>query len=225
MPALIFDLDDTLYPHVQFVHSGFAAVARCVYEHFGLPEAEVYATLRFARQTGHRGAEFQRLCDVRRLDPAIVPQLLTVYRTHTPQLSLWDGAAATLQAVRTAGWRTAIVTNGLPSVQAEKVRVLGLEERVDHVVFADEIADGGKPAPAVFAAALAHLRADACHTVMVGNDPVADIQGAAGLGLRTIHVAIAAGPPCAAADAVVRSLADIPHVAAGLLGERVVHAA
>ena len=37
MPAVIFDLDDTLYPHVQHVHSGFAAVATYVDRHFGVP--------------------------------------------------------------------------------------------------------------------------------------------------------------------------------------------
>ena len=68
MPAVIFDLDDTLYPHVQHVHSGFAAVATYVDRNFDVPAKDAYATLRFARESGNRGNEFQWLCRVHRLD-------------------------------------------------------------------------------------------------------------------------------------------------------------
>jgi len=76
MKAVIFDLDDTLYPYIQHVHSGFAAVATYVDRHFRVPARDAYATLRFARELDARGSEFQRLCDVHRLDQAIVPALL-----------------------------------------------------------------------------------------------------------------------------------------------------
>src|SRR5262245_14116353 len=134
MPAVIFDLDDTLYPHVQHVHSGFAAVATYVDRHFNVPAKDVYATLRFARELGSRGREFQKICQVYRLAIAVVPDLIREYQAHSPQLWLTHDAAAALGALRASGWRTALLTNGDPSVQAEKVREIGLLAIVVHVV-------------------------------------------------------------------------------------------
>ena len=72
MKAVIFDLDDTLYPYIQHVHSGFAAVASYVERTFRVPARDAYATLRFAREVDARGTEFQRLCAVHRLERSIV---------------------------------------------------------------------------------------------------------------------------------------------------------
>ena len=41
MAAIVFDLDNTLYPHVRFVHSGFSAVARAIDGRFNLNSNEV----------------------------------------------------------------------------------------------------------------------------------------------------------------------------------------
>ena len=225
MPAVIFDLDDTLYPHVQHVHSGFAAVATYVDRLFNVPAKDVYATLRVARDLGDRGREFQKICQVYRLDVAIMPDLVREYRAHRPQLWLRHDASAALRALRDAGWRTALLTNGDPAVQSAKVRVLGLESLVDHVVYADDYAPGGKPLPEPFIEALRRLQVGPDEAVMVGDDPVNDIEGARALGIRTIVLARTARPHHDGADAVVRLLSEVPAVAAGLLLRRMAHAA
>lgn len=225
MPAVIFDLDDTLYPHVQHVHSGFAAVATHVDRHFNVPAKDVYATLRFARELGSRGREFQKICEVYRLDIAIVPDLIREYQAHSPQLWLTHDASAALEALRASGWRTALLTNGDPSVQAEKVRVLGLEAFVDHIVYACEHAPDGKPAREPFLEVLRRLHVGSDAAVMVGDDPVNDIAGARALGIRTIFLARAGRPHCDSADAVVRMLSEVPGVAAALLSRGMAHAA
>jgi putative hydrolase of the HAD superfamily len=225
MPAVIFDLDDTLYPHVQHVHSGFAAVAAYVDRHFGVPAKDAYATLRVARDAGRRGSEFERLCEVVRLDAAIVPDLVREYNAHRPQLWLRHDASAALRILRESGWRTALLTNGHPPTQAGKVRALGLESLVDHVVYASEHAPGGKPAREPFLEVLRRLQVGPRDAVMVGDDPVNDIEGAHALGIRTIFLARIGRPHHAGADAVVHQLSDVPRVAAALLGHGMCHAA
>ncbi len=223
--AVIFDLDDTLYPHIQHVHSGFAAVATYVDRHCGVPARDVYGSLRRMRELGHRGTEFQRLCQAYRLDSAIVSDLIREYQTHTPQLWLKHGALSALSALREAGWRTAILTNGDPSIQVRKVQALGLETLVDHVVYASEHAPGGKPARAPFIEVLRRLQVAPESTVMVGDDPVNDIEGARAVGIRTIFLAGAGRVPPPDADAVVHLLNDVPRVAATLVGQGMAHAA
>ena len=225
MAAVIFDLDDTLYPHVQHVHSGFAAVATYVDGHCGVPAKDVYATLRRIRELGYRGTEFQRLCQIYRLDPGIVTDLIREYQRHRPQLWLKHGASTALHVLRQSGWRTALLTNGDPVIQAAKVRALALEALVDHVVYASEYAPGGKPAREPFLEVLRRLQVAPPDAVMVGDDLVNDIEGARAVGIRTIFLAAAGRATQPGADAVVHLLDDVPRVAAALVGQEMVHAA
>jgi len=225
MKAVIFDLDDTLYPYIQHVHSGFAAVATYVDRHFGVPAKDAYATLRLACECDARGNEFQRLCDVHRLNHSIVPDLLREYISHSPQLWLTHDAAAVLSTLRSSGWRLGLLTNGDPSVQRKKVEVLGLAALIDHVVYASEHAPGGKPAPEPFVEVLRRLQVAPHDAVMVGDDTVNDVDGARAVGIRTIFLARTGRSQYDAADVVVQALSDVPGAAAALLNRGMAHAA
>lgn len=218
MRGLIFDLDDTLYPYSQFVAGGFAAVATHVEARFGVPAADAQQTLECARQTGAHGREMQALCSAYGLPLALVPELVKVFRSHPPTLTLHKGAETMLRRVRADGWRTAILTNGLPCVQAAKVSALRLGTLVDHVVFAEEHAPGGKPAAAPFLEALRRLGLPSCRCVFVGDDTFCDIAGARSVGMATILVCASARPVCPAIpDAATTSLEAVPELAAALL--------
>lgn len=225
MKAVIFDLDDTLYPYVQHVHSGFAAVATFVERSFGVPAREAYVTLRMAREGDAEGREFQRLCDVYRLTRSIVPDLLREYNAHRPQLWLTHDAASVLGALRRGGWRLGLLTNGDPSIQKPKVEVLGLAALIDQVVYANEHAPGGKPAREPYLEVLRRLQVAPHDAVMVGDDPVNDVDGARAVGLRTIFLARRGRPRHDSADAVVHALSDVPGAAAALLDRGMAHAA
>jgi putative hydrolase of the HAD superfamily len=225
MKAVIFDLDDTLYPYVQHVHSGFAAVATYVDHHFGVPARDAYSTLRCARDANARGTEFQWLCDVFRLDRSTVPALLREFNTHRPQLWLTHDAAAVLSTLRRDGWRLGLLTNGDPSIQRKKVDALGLAGLIDQVIYASEHAPGGKPAREPFIEALRRLQVAAQDAIMVGDDPVNDVDGARAAGMRTIFLARTGRPHHDGADAVVHALSDVPGAAAALLDRGMAHAA
>jgi putative hydrolase of the HAD superfamily len=114
-----------------------------------------------------------------------------------------------------------VVTNGVPAVQARKVAALGLGPLVDTVVYAHGTGTGlGKPDAAPFLEAARRLGVPAPRTVFIGDDPVADIGGAGAVGMRTIQVRAdghESRGPAPAADAVVRSIGEVPSVAGGLL--------
>jgi putative hydrolase of the HAD superfamily len=226
MRAVIFDLDDTLYEREQFVQSGFAAVADELERRCSLPAPWILATLRRARVRGHAGRELQALCADHGLPESLIPELVEVIRRHEPVLTLGSVAAAVIAQLRADGWRVAILTNGLPATQRAKVEALGLEARVDAVLYAEEHAPGGKPSRAAFEAALAAVGVPASRAVFVGDDLVRDIQGGRSAGLFTIRV-IASGGACRTerdADAIAR-LEDVPRVAARLVKGSGAHAA
>jgi putative hydrolase of the HAD superfamily len=186
-PALIFDMDDTLYPERQFIRSGFHAVAAEVTRRYGVPRPAALATLFRALRHQNRGQALQLLCEQHRLPGAIVPELIEVIREHEPALRLPWSTTTTLAAARARGWRLGVVTNGLPEVQARKAAALGLGALVDTIVYAHGCGSGiGKPAREPFHTVLARLGTPPTDSVFVGDDPVCDIAGARGVGLRTI---------------------------------------
>jgi putative hydrolase of the HAD superfamily len=218
--GIILDLDDTLYPRERFVMSGFAAVARHASAAHGVPADTAYGILTRAHHSGLVGHEFQALCERLRLSREHVPALVDVFRRHMPSLWLNHGVRDALHALHVAGWRVAILTNGLPSVQFRKIAALGLAPLVDEIVYAEEHVAGGKPAAAAFGAALRSLELDATQCICVGDDLVRDVRGARAIGIRTIRVArpgvkAAAG---AEADMVIDSLRQLPDAARLMFG-------
>jgi putative hydrolase of the HAD superfamily len=223
--AAIFDLDDTLYERDQFVQSGFAAVADALGRRFALPASWILATLRRARLRGHEGREFQALCADHGLPTSLIPELIEVVRRHEPVLTLGSVSAAVLAQMRADGWRIGILTNGLPATQRAKVEALGLEARVDAVLYAEEHAPGGKPSRAAFNAALAALGVAAGQAVFIGDDLVRDVHGARAAGLATIRVASRGTRRIEGdADAVV-ALEEVPTAAGRLVKGSDAHAA
>lgn len=217
--GIILDLDDTLYPRERFIRSGFAAVANDLQRRHGVPAGMVFKTLSRAFSGGAAGREFQAVCEQFQLSEREVPYMLRVFRVHKPSLWLPYESAETLRRLRTDGWKLAILTNGLPSVQAAKVAALALAPMVDEVVYAEAVTRGGKPDPAAFAETLDRLELAAERCIAVGDDPIADIQGARAAHLRTIRLARPemTAEPGSDADLVIGDIEELPRVAGGLL--------
>ncbi|MDO8836721.1 MAG: HAD family hydrolase [Vicinamibacterales bacterium] len=224
-PALIFDLDDTLYPERQFIRSGFHAVAAEVARRFAVSQRAALASLLRALRQGTRGLALQVLCADHQLPVALVPELVELIRTHVPVLTLPRSSANTLAAARARGWRVGVLTNGPPAQQARKVAALGLAGLVDALVYAHACGDRtGKPARGAFEAVLAELGALPASSVFVGDDPWCDISGARLAGLRTILLCRTArcehlAPSCEP-DVSVRDIGDVIAAAAHLLNGR-----
>lgn len=221
--AVLFDLDDTLYPRRRFVLSGFAAVAAHVERSWGIPAPESFTVLARAI-SGTPGRELQALVARFELPAWLVPQLVEVIRAHTPRLRLPVASARVLETLR-AGWRVGIVTNGPPDIQARKVQALGLPALVDTVVYAQGVGRGvGKPDRAVFVEAARRVGVRPALAVFVGDDPVADIAGARQAGMAAVHLQRGREtrpvPLGVAADAVIQTLDEVPSVAMALIDGR-----
>jgi FMN phosphatase YigB (HAD superfamily) len=221
--AVVFDLDDTLYPLRRFVISGFAAVARDMERRWSIDARQALAVLTGA-SSRKPGRELQICCDRFGLPATAVGDFIHLIRAHSPAIALPRASRAVLQKLR-AGWRLGVLTNGLPDLQARKIDALGLRFLVDAVVFANEVGDGaGKPSSEAFVEVARRLQVPADRTVFVGDDERCDMFGAARAGMRTIHftglLRQPPGRPALDADATVESLAAVPELAARLVAHR-----
>jgi putative hydrolase of the HAD superfamily len=220
--AILFDLDDTLYPRRRFVLSGFRAVAAHLARTESLDAELVFGILARRSRGSIRGLPVQACLTRFGLSHALVPALIDIVRTHQPDIRLPRESRRALEILR-HDWRLGIVTNGLPAVQARKVEALGLRPLVDTVVFAGQHGTGkGKPDPIAFVTALRRLDVPPSRALFVGDDDYCDLSGAARVGLRTVfcdrYLRGAFAPP-RHADATVGSLARVSQVAARLLPE------
>ncbi|MFF1905189.1 HAD family hydrolase [Kitasatospora sp. NPDC058218] len=116
-----------------------------------------------------------------------VERLWGRYRKRMPELVVCGPAAlAAVRDLRAAGWRVAIVTNGMQDNQLAKIQRTGLAEVVDSWCISEE-AGVRKPHPEIFRAAARRCGALIDHGGwMVGDSLSADIEGGRAAGLRTI---------------------------------------
>ncbi len=184
--AVVFDLDDTLFPERSYVHSGFRAVARWGASHLAIPYRRGYAELVELHAAGVRGSTFDRWLRLHRLPATVVPELVRVYRQHPPKLRPFPGIRPLLARLRPR-CKLGVVSDGYLEVQRGKLAALGLDGGFDAVVFSDE---GGrerwKPSPWPFEAVIARLGVAAHAAVYVADNPLKDFLGARRAGLATI---------------------------------------
>ena len=95
MPVLVFDLDDTLYPELSYVHSGFRAVAAFLSPLLGVP-AETLAAGMIAEEAAQgRGQVFDNVLRQHgRWSKTLVAACLRAYRQHRPALGFVPGCRA-----------------------------------------------------------------------------------------------------------------------------------
>lgn len=184
LEAVVFDLDDTLYPERQFVRGALVeAACRVLPER---PEAgevfrQVLATAGFS-QVFDRGLDRLQVPRTRERIEALVE----AYRGHRPRLRLYRGVPDLLRTLRERGVRLGLLTQGQVAVQWRKIEALGIEPLLDVVVVAGP--EEPKPDPAPFRRIAGALGATGPGLVMVGDCPARDFPAADALGWRTIRV-------------------------------------
>lgn len=92
-----------------------------------------------------------------------------------------------LAALRTAGWRIAVITNGGVIQQTRKLEHTGIAAAVDYCCISEAI-DVRKPDPRIFSIAAENTGAALDGGWMVGDHPSHDIAGGINAGLSTIRV-------------------------------------
>jgi putative hydrolase of the HAD superfamily len=118
-------------------------------------------------------------------DPPLAHQLAhDLARERSRHHVAYEDAEPVLRAL-VRDHRLALVTNGAPEIQREKLRASGLARWFQAVVVSAEIGVG-KPEPKIFRTALDAVGVSADATAMVGDSLIRDITGAKRAGIRAI---------------------------------------
>lgn len=185
--VIAFDLDDTLYDESAFVRSGFSAVADYLQGCFSIPSKDSLAFMLEKLPDG-RGRIFDDLLMINGiLSEKNVKRCLSVYRSHAPQINLYEEAADCLDRFRKHP--IYIVSDGNKIVQHNKLKALGLYDRVKFCYLTHRYGkDKAKPSPYCFFKICEREGVEPCSVIYVGDDPNKDFVGIKPFGFRTVRV-------------------------------------
>jgi putative hydrolase of the HAD superfamily len=209
--AVLFDLDGTLLDR----HQSFERFVRDQWTRFaGVlhpvgPDEYVRAVIERDREGyGPRGELFADTVAQFGLPAALADTLRSDFRAGFPGACvLFPDALQTLAALRAAGFKLGLITNG-PFACSPQAGVPVASGDVRHVLISD--AEGvSKPDPEIFRRALERLGVDAAHACYVGNHPEVDVAGARAAGLRAVWRRDPFLPPPLVADGVIEELGDL----------------
>jgi putative hydrolase of the HAD superfamily len=183
-----FDLDDTLYEEINYVRSGFHAVANTANEKWGIPSAEAFEILWASLASHGRGRQFNELLrHLGVLTQSNLRLLINCYRHHQPSLALPELSRKTL--IGLGGRPLFLVTDGHKVVQAMKIEALGLGPFFKHCYLTNRYGVRyQKPATRVFELLLSRQRCRPEEVVYVGDNPHKDFCGVRPMGIRTIRL-------------------------------------
>ena len=190
MKAFIFDLDDTLFPEIEFVKSGFQVVAEYIGDRYGYNEKELRSKLAGILKRDGRGHVFNTLLEELGLySEANLLLLIHLYRTHKPNLNLYKDVFPTIERLKNLGISLAIVTDGMASVQRNKLVSLGLSNYFDILFCTDELGRKyWKPSTISFEVVLNLLDIRPDEAVYIGDNVSKDFLGPNSLGMHTIQI-------------------------------------
>ena len=192
--AIVFDLDDTLYPELQYVKSGFAAIAGRLAGSQGDAD-QVYQMLWKAVEEGPRDRVFNRVLEQLGQDDdrQVIAELVGQYRCHRPRLQLDEQVKELLERLR-GSYKLGLISDGYMPAQRLKVEALGLEGFFDHIIFTEQLGRAyWKPAARAFELMAEALDCQQKSCVYVADNPAKDFVGPNGLGWHTVQLKRADG--------------------------------
>lgn len=121
------------------------------------------------------------------LPTAVSDQLFLAFQTIYPGMAKPTAdALACVSTLHRQGLRCAVVTNGEAVVQRPKIGALGLKPFLAFALISSE-AGFRKPDRKIFEMAASKLGLQTDQCVFVGDNPTADVAGAANAGMHTIY--------------------------------------
>ena len=186
--VLVFDLDDTLYPELTFVESGFRAVAYFLEKNFNLPPKTIYKQLITELKNNGRGKIFDNVLSSNSIfSKNLVRKCLSVYRQHKPEIKLYKDAKTCLK--RFENYPIYIVTDGNKMVQKNKISALDIDDKVKKVFITHHYGiKNEKPSAHCFLKICLLEKVTPNRVICVADNPYKDFVGIKSLGFKTIRV-------------------------------------
>lgn len=189
--AIIFDLGNTLYDKQAYVESAFKEIIKYLTQAYYLNYRIILEL--FDRIWKVRTAHYEFLLDnllnvLGIYSPELMQRLLHIYHNHQSRIKPFKGVPKLLANLK-KHYKLAILTDGDPVMQHNKMKTLGIEDKFDVVVCSAEHPKRClKPDPFCYRLVLQKLGVLPQEAVYVGDNPCEDFIGARQAGIFTVRV-------------------------------------
>jgi FMN phosphatase YigB (HAD superfamily) len=187
LQALVFDLDDTLLSHKQWIRAKLERLWDA--EKGVLPEKAAFLAeaLRVVEE-GPRSTLFDQMAARFGWPDALTARLIEAYRgIAPPRCALYPDVLPGLATLCAKRYRLGLLTDNPPASQRQKLHAAGLAPWFEKVVFSRE-AGTDKPDGVAFAAMAAAFGLPRSALAMVGDNPYRDGLGALAAGYGASYV-------------------------------------
>lgn len=185
--CVVVDLDDTLYDEIDFVRSGYAAVAAIVRERFSF-DCSGLLEQRLEERTFDRS--FDAVVRAGALPAEALGIMIDAYRTHIPTIRARPDALELVSMVKRHDGVVGCITDGRSITQRNKILALGLKDVLDPVLISEETGRG-KPRPHNFREMMRLVAAQSYW--YVADNPAKDFVAPKALGWTTVGVGSSTG--------------------------------
>jgi putative hydrolase of the HAD superfamily len=141
---IVFDLDDTLYPEIDFLKSGYRFIVRTFLT--SAPAERVYREMMQHYGAGENVFEWLVASYGSSYPQLSVPALLKAYREHIPDIRLAPETSAFLKLLKSRRIPAGLVSDGRSISQRNKLKALGLDDYFRDVIISEEFGSQ-KPHP------------------------------------------------------------------------------
>jgi len=185
---VIFDLDDTLYPEIEFVKSGFKTVAKVISQDFGFETSKIYSLLEEAFEVDRKYVFNRVLANLKIYNEDYLSRLISIYRTHKPEIHLYKDAEDILPYLKTE-FKLGLITDGLTITQMNKLKALKIENYFKNIIYTGEKGDNyKKPSVLPFIEMLNKFCIQPKEAVYIGDNVEKDFKGSKELGMISIRI-------------------------------------
>lgn len=199
--ALLFDLDHTFYDYHACNKIALAKTLALLSKQGKWKLADVENAVKNARERVHhdlhgQGSSHSRLLyfqkTIESLAGRTIPKLTLqaekiFWGIFLKNMKLANGSLTLLKQTKKSGIKIAVVTNLTAQIQLQKLEQLKISDYVDFLISSEE-AGVEKPDPRIFNLALEKINVNPTEICYIGDEEIADIQGARALDMTTVYL-------------------------------------
>lgn len=187
--AVFFDLDNTLYDYSSYYSEVLKELARYLSERYNASPEKVHSVgMELLREkTSRYPLFFNKLLESFDIPQYEVSTCLELFNCFSGRIYPYEDVIPTLEKLKNRGYILGLITDGNPKRQKRKVKLLGLEDYFDIIVFTHDL-NSPKPSRTPYEYALKKADISPELAYYVGDDPNVDFKGAKEAGMSTIRI-------------------------------------
>jgi len=187
--ALIFDLDDTLYPENEYATRALYLIADYIGNEFNLDKDFVYKLMIYVKSDDRfKHKRFETILEMLHINLEF-DAIFNLYRNADVEISPFPDAIKLMDYLLRNNYKIGLITNGDSMLQRNKLRLLKLYKCFNSIIITDELGtEYRKPNSYTLNMMANDFNIDVDKCIFIGNDYETDIRAAIDAGMKWLLI-------------------------------------